>query len=40
VQVGNLDYRLRPGGSLYFNAIDEHQVIPISKTVKYINVFA
>jgi quercetin dioxygenase-like cupin family protein len=39
VQVGNTEHRLQMGGSIYFNSTQEHQVIPISKTVKYLNIF-
>ncbi len=39
VQVGGTEYTLPVGSALYFNALDEHQVIPVSRTVKYINVF-
>jgi transcriptional regulator with XRE-family HTH domain len=38
-QVGQAEYRLSAGCSLYFNAAHEHQVIPVTKTVKYIDVF-
>ena len=39
VQVGQAEYRLKTGYSLYFNSAEEHQVIPISDTVRYLNVF-
>jgi len=39
VQVGRMQYHLETGGSLYFNAADEHQIIPVSKEVKYLNIF-
>jgi transcriptional regulator with XRE-family HTH domain len=39
VQVGKTEHRLQAGGSIYFNSTQEHQVIPISKTVKYLNIF-
>lgn len=39
VQVGNAEYRLAAGDSLYFSSADEHQVIPVSVTVKYLNFF-
>jgi transcriptional regulator with XRE-family HTH domain len=39
VQVGRVEYHLQTGGSLYFNAMEVHQVIPVSKTVKYLDIF-
>jgi transcriptional regulator with XRE-family HTH domain len=39
VQVAGSEFILPVGSSLYFNGLDEHQVIPVSRTVKYINVF-
>lgn len=39
VQVGRLQYHLQTGGSLYFNAAYEHQIIPVSKEVKYLDIF-
>jgi transcriptional regulator with XRE-family HTH domain len=40
VQVGASEWTLRTGDSIYFNSTLEHQVIPVSKTVKYLNLFA
>jgi transcriptional regulator with XRE-family HTH domain len=39
VQVSSTDHRLQVGGSIYFNSTLVHQVIPISDTVKYLNIF-
>lgn len=39
VQVGSTEHRLKAGGSIYFNSTQEHQVIPIGGTVKYLNIF-
>lgn len=39
VQVGRMQYHLQTGGSLYFNAADEHQIIPVSEEVRYLNIF-
>ncbi len=39
VQVGQSEFRLKTGGSLYFNSAEEHQVIPVSDTVRYLNIF-
>lgn len=38
-QVGDIEYFLRRGDSLYFNALKIHQAIPISDTVKYLDIF-
>jgi transcriptional regulator with XRE-family HTH domain len=40
VQVCSSEYTLRAGDSIYFNSTQEHQVIPVSKTVRYLNLFA
>lgn len=39
VQVGNAEYRLSAGDSLYFSSADEHQVIPLSDKATYLNFF-
>ena len=39
VQVGPAEHRLGAGDSLYFTSAEEHQVIPVSATVKYLNLF-
>lgn len=39
LKVGNIEYILKQGDSVYFNALEEHGVMPISETVKYLNVF-
>lgn len=38
-QVGDVEYLLRKGDSLYFNALKTHQVIPVTETIKYIDIF-
>lgn len=38
-QVGDTEYLLRKGDSLYFNALKTHQVIPISDEVRYLDIF-
>ena len=38
-QVGDIEYFLRKGDSLYFNALKTHQVIPVSDTIKYLDIF-
>ncbi len=38
-QVGAVEYLLRSGDSLYFDATEEHGVMPISDEVRYIDIF-
>jgi quercetin dioxygenase-like cupin family protein len=38
-QVGDVEYYMNKGDALYFNALERHQVIPVSDTAKYINIF-
>jgi transcriptional regulator with XRE-family HTH domain len=38
-RVGDIEYRLRPGDLLYFDAEEEHEVTPVSRQVKYLAVF-
>ena len=38
-QVGPAEYRLGAGDSLYFSSAEEHQVIPVSGQVTYLNFF-
>jgi hypothetical protein len=38
-RVGAVEYRLRPGDSLYFDAEDEHDFLPITDHVKYLGLF-
>ncbi|MFC4808042.1 helix-turn-helix domain-containing protein [Paenibacillus sp. GCM10023250] len=38
-KVGNTDYEMSAGDSLYFNSLQEHTVVPLSDEVKYLAVF-
>lgn len=38
-RVGKTIYTLSKGDSLYFDAIEEHEVIPLSKSVHYLAIF-
>ena len=38
-RVGSVEYIMGEGDSLYFDAIDEHELIPISDKVKYLAIF-
>jgi len=37
--VGAVQYRLRPGDSLYFDAEEDHDMEPVSERVRYLAVF-
>ena len=39
LKIGNKEYHLKEGDGLYFNARYEHQTIPLTDTVKVLNVF-
>ena len=39
LQVGNLEYSMKQDESFYFNALEKYGIMPISDTVKYINIF-
>lgn len=38
LKIGTTEYHLKPGDGLYFNARYEHQTIPLTDTVKVIDV--
>ncbi len=38
-QVGNVDYTLKTGDGLYFSSLEEHQVIPLTEEVRYLDIF-
>jgi len=38
-RVGNTEYALEPGDSLYFDSIEKHSLYPITDEVKYVAVF-
>lgn len=37
--VGAATYRLRPGDSLYFDAEEDHDLVPLTPSVRYLAVF-
>lgn len=39
VQVGEIEYLLNTGDSLYFNAIQKHGIMPVSDEVTYLDIF-
>lgn len=38
-QVGDTEYSMKAGDGLYFNSLEKHQVIPVTETVKYLDIF-
>lgn len=38
-KVGNVEYILKPGDSIYFDAMEEHGMLPLSEKVKYLDIF-
>jgi transcriptional regulator with XRE-family HTH domain len=38
-QVGDVEYSLKEGDSLYFDSLEKHQVVPVTDTVKYLDIF-
>ena len=39
MKVGDTEYMLKTGDSLYFNSLQKHGITPVSATVHYIDVF-
>lgn len=39
MQVGDVEYLLSPGDSLYFNSVLKHGVMPVSDEVIYLDIF-
>lgn len=37
--VGDTEFRMRPGDSLFFNSLDPHGVVPVTAVAKYLDVF-
>ncbi|TDF98343.1 helix-turn-helix domain-containing protein [Paenibacillus piri] len=38
-RVGDIEYTLRPGDSLYFDSVEKHTLVPLTNEVKYVAVF-
>jgi transcriptional regulator with XRE-family HTH domain len=38
-RVGSIEYRLRPGDSIYFDGLEEHELRLVSDRVEYIGIF-
>ncbi len=39
MQVGDVEYHLKPGDSLYFNSLRKHGIMPVSDEVVYLDIF-
>ncbi|WP_183579744.1 helix-turn-helix domain-containing protein [Mucilaginibacter sp. X5P1] len=39
MKVGDTEYNLRKGDSLYFNALYKHGIVPVSSLVVYLDIF-
>lgn len=39
MKVGDAEYTLRKGDSLYFNTIQKHGIVPVSDVVTYLDIF-
>jgi transcriptional regulator with XRE-family HTH domain len=39
VQVGEVEYLLKNGDSLYFNSLQKHGIMPVSSEVIYLDIF-
>ena len=37
--VGDTEFRMRPGDTLFFNSLDPHGVVPATRVAKYVDVF-
>jgi quercetin dioxygenase-like cupin family protein len=39
MQVGEIEYCLKEGDSLYFNSLQKHGIMPVSDEVTYLDIF-
>ena len=39
MRVGEVEYHLRTGDSLYFNSVQKHGIMPVSDEVIYLDIF-
>jgi quercetin dioxygenase-like cupin family protein len=39
MQVGEMEYVLKTGDSLYFNSLQKHGIMPVSDEVMYLDIF-
>lgn len=39
MQIGEVEYLLKPGDSLYFNSLQKHGIMPVTDEVMYLDIF-
>lgn len=39
MQIGEMDYLLKAGDSLYFNSLQKHGIMPVTDEVMYLDIF-
>jgi transcriptional regulator with XRE-family HTH domain len=39
MQVGEIEYHLKEGDSLYFDTLQKHGIMPVTETVTYLDIF-
>jgi quercetin dioxygenase-like cupin family protein len=39
MQIGDTEYLLKEGDSLYFNTLQKHGILPVSDEVVYLDIF-
>ncbi|MEQ9439360.1 MAG: XRE family transcriptional regulator [Cyclobacteriaceae bacterium] len=39
IQVGDVEYLMKTGDSLYFNSLKKHGIMPVSEEVVYLDIF-
>lgn len=39
IHIGNLEYHLRQGESIYFESLNEHGVVPVTEKAEYLDIF-
>ncbi|MEO5997877.1 MAG: XRE family transcriptional regulator [Chitinophagaceae bacterium] len=39
MKIGEVEYFLKPGDSLYFNSLQKHGIIPVTSDVVYLDIF-
>jgi transcriptional regulator with XRE-family HTH domain len=39
LRIGDAEYRMRPGDTMYFDALQGHGIMPVTDHIKYMNIF-
>ena len=39
MQIGEIEYLLKTGDSVYFNSLQKHGIMPVTEEVKYLDIF-